>query len=164
MRNEIIMIAIICVFSCFQAFALESPTRKATVKPIDETLAKKLIRENTGKINLKNLTGADNIEPEQSFKANINSKDFYLISAHRKTPSDNNLFTCSVLLFDRFRTIKSSFDTMGNDDEKRPWYCDYVEALSFKDYYLDGSLKIIGLYRGTPPSSEHFYPAGNNEA
>ena len=156
MRNEIIMIATACVFSCFQAFALESPTHKATVKPIDETLAKKLIRENTGKINLKNLTGADNIEPEQSFKININSKDFYIISAHRKTPSDNNLFTCSVLLFDRFSMIKSSFDTMGNDDEKRPWYCDYVEALSFKDYYLDGSLKIIGLYRGTPPSSEHF--------
>jgi len=156
MRNKIIIITTVCVLICFQAFAFDSPNQKIIVTPIGEILAKKLIRENVGKINLKNLKIADNIEPEQSFKIIIKPKYFYVISAHRKTPSDGDLFTCSVLLFDQFCVIKSSFDIMGNYEEKRPWYCDHVEAMSFKDYYPDGNLKIIGMYRGTPPSNEHF--------
>ncbi|MBT1070827.1 hypothetical protein [Pelotalea chapellei] len=156
MQIKIIIFTLVSILNCLNVLAIENPPIKAKVNPIDETIAKKFIRNNAGHINLKNLKSSVNIEPEQSFKINIRSKDIYIVSAHRRTPSDDNLFTCSVLLFDQSGVIKSAFDTMGNDDEKRPWYCDYVEAMSFKDYYLDGSLKIIGLYRGTAPSSEHF--------
>ncbi len=157
MQNKIvILLTMVCIFFSSQVFALENLTSKPKLNPISATMAKKLIRDHSGNINLKHLKGADNIEPEQSFEISINSKRLYVISAHRKTPSDDNLFTCSVLLFDQSGAIKSAFDTMGNDDENRPWYCDYVEAMSFKDYYPDGSLKIVGMYRGTPPSSEHF--------
>lgn len=138
------------------AFAFNNMTSKAKVKPITESMAKKLIRNHKGKIYLNGLKKNDDIIPEQFFEIKTKSNFFYIISAHRYTPSDDNLSTCSVLLIDQNGIIKTSFDTMGNDDEKRSWYCDCVEAMSFKDYYSNGDLKIIGIYRGTAPSSEKF--------
>jgi len=156
MYNKIMVFTLASIFCYFQVFAFENPNGTVKVTPVGEAIAKKLIRDNAGNITLKGLKISDNIEPEQSFEIKIGPKIFYIISAHRATPSNADLFTCSVLLFDAYGVIRSAFDTMGNDNEKRPWYCDHVEAMSFNDYYPDGASKIIGLYRGTPPSSEHF--------
>jgi hypothetical protein len=154
-RDRAILVCIF-TFTCLQAFAFGNKPIKAIVKPVDETMAKSLIMSHPANINLKCLKDPNSITPDQSFKISILSKVFYIISAQRETPSNNDLFTCSVLLFDESGAVKSAFDTVGNDERNRPWFCDHIEAMSFKDYYPDGSLQIIALYLSTPPSSERF--------
>jgi PAAR motif len=129
---------------------------KAIVKPIVVAEAEKLVVKSPDEIaTLIKTKNRVELYNGQFFKVTKQSRAFYIISGKRNS-ADDNPTTCTVLLFDQSGTVKSVFDVVGPDDEKRFWYCDYVEAMSFKDYYPDGSLKIIGMYRGTAPSSEHF--------
>jgi hypothetical protein len=155
MRKKTISFAafIVFMFMCTQVFATETTTIKAI--PLNHSTANQLIVQNFNNSKLSYLK-TTKVEPDQSFKINVNSENLYVISARRKTSSDTDLSTCSVLLFDQNGLIRNVFDTVGNDDDRRPWYCDYIEAMSFKDRYPDGSIQIIAIYLVTPYSSERF--------
>jgi hypothetical protein len=120
------------------------------------TAAKKLIISERAKL-LKFRVEASNIEPDsdQSFRLKTKERTLYIVSSTRNSPMDVPP-TCSALLFNDAKELISLIDTVGPNAERRPWTCDNTKALSFSDNYPDGSLKIIGLYLATAPSSEHF--------
>jgi len=156
MQNKIVMlITMFCIFFSIQAFALENPTSKINVKPIDECMAKKLINSQTD--DLKNVGVFHDIEPDkQSFKINIKSNVFYIISGTRESKIRTNLHRCAILFFDEEEKIKGAISTVAPQDDESFWTCDGTAAMSFKDYYPDGSPKVIVLYNVTPPSNERF--------
>lgn len=155
MLNKIIFSTIVCFFCCHQAFALENTTNKIKVKPVDAVMAKSLIISQMD--NLKNIETIRDIEPDnQSFEININSKIFYIISGVRESKIKSNLYRCAILLFDWTGKIKDTLNSIAPSDDESVWTCDGAKAISFRDYYPDGSLKIIVLYNVTPPSNEYF--------
>lgn len=161
--NKIILFLLIanmfCAANITNASATEKPINKVMVNSISISMAKDLISNQLGKIKL-DLIGVSRIEPDennQSFKLSIYSKIFYIISTKRPSRTDQNYpLTCALLLFNESKELVSGVDTLGENLEASPWYCDGAEAMSFLDYYPDGNLKIIALYNGTPPSNEHF--------
>jgi hypothetical protein len=156
MQNKPTIIILICLFIGVQAFAFEGRNNNVKAKRIDEAMINKLIGNKADNIILKNVGRIRNIRHDkQSFEISKNSKILYVVPFNRDSGNGNST-TCSVLLFDSSGTIKSAFDTAGPDHASRYWACDYVEAMSFRDYYPDGSLKIIVVYYATPPSNERF--------
>lgn len=158
MRNKIITLFIVSyIILSNPGHSLENVTSKVKIKPIGVSEAEKLVENSKDEI-AKLIKNKNRIKlyNGQFFKITKQPKVYYIISAKRLS-DDENPTTCSVFLFDQSKTIKSAFDTVGDDDEKRSWCCDYVEAMSFKDYYPDGSLKIIAIYLATPPSNEYFH-------
>ncbi|MBT1070828.1 hypothetical protein [Pelotalea chapellei] len=119
------------------------------VKPIDRAMTEKLI--------ISLVDNNDYIEPDdQSFQLTIKPKIFYIISGTRESKIRANLHRCGILLFDEGGKVKSVFSTLAPKNDESFWTCDGTEAISFKDHYPDGSLKIIVLYNVTPPSNERF--------
>lgn len=156
MRKKTMTIILFCILIGVQALARVNPSGNVHVKYIDEAMLKNLIGNQIGNIKLKNVGKGQKIRPDkQSFEITIKSQTFYIVSINRDSDNGNST-TCSVLLFDKSGAIKSALDTAGPDHESRFWACDYVEAMSFNDYYSDGALKIIAVYYATPPSNERF--------
>jgi hypothetical protein len=79
----------------------------------------------------------------------------YFISSTHSTPIDYPP-TCTALLFNESKILIGSIDVLGPKNDIRPWTCESTAALSFLDYYPDGSLKILALYLATALSSERF--------
>jgi len=137
-----------------QVFAAENIKSKAKVSPVALDIAKQIILDQRAKIRLKDMS-TNKIEPDngQNFKIDVLGKEFYVLSATRNSPQDYPP-TCAILLFDESKKFINIVDAVGPNDDKRPWTCEGTEAMSFADYYQDGSLKIIALYLATAPSSE----------
>ena len=155
MRNKIAMIlTVFCVLISFQAFAMENQS-KVIVKPIGELDIKKLI--DSQKTNLTTAGIFQEIEPDnQSFELSVKSKTFFIISGTRESKIRNNLHRCAILFFDAEKKIKDALNTVAPKDDESFWTCDGTQAMSFRDFYPDGSPKIIVLYNITPPSNERF--------
>ncbi|MDA8140069.1 MAG: hypothetical protein M0036_15580 [Desulfobacteraceae bacterium] len=156
LRNRATICLLLFILFWCTADLSEAETKNSKIKisSISKELAKKLIDDQISKTKLKNLND-DTLKPDdnQNFQIHYQTKNYYLISSIRYLPPDS---TCSVLLFDDSKNIVDAIDVLGPKDDKRFWMCTYIEAISFSDYYPDGSLKIIALYLATPPSSEHF--------
>lgn len=149
MRIKIFIFIICFIFNGVQAFALEKKT-KINVKPIDRTMTEKLITSQIGNIDFE-------IEPDdQSFQLTIKSKIFYIISGTRESKIRVNLHRCGIVLFDAGGKAKGVLSTLAPKDDESFWTCDSTEAMSFRDFYPNGNLKIIALYNVTPPSNERF--------
>jgi hypothetical protein len=156
MQNRILTTVILVFILFASSTSIASNTNKPKIKtyPISDATAKIIIKNQTLKINLNDMR-TNNLEPDsgQSFKVIINSRAFFIISTTRNSPQDYPP-TCALLLFNDEMKFVSLVDTVGPGNDKRPWTCEGVEAISFSDLYLDGSLKIISLYLATAPSSE----------
>ncbi len=157
MRNKIIIFTFFYIIISLKAFAVEQANNKIKVKPMSVATVNKLIKDQIDTIKLKDVNIVNDIEPDQSFEINTKYKVYYIIAGNRDSNDDlRNFNTCSILLFDKSGAIKSVLNTVGPENKKRPWACDYIEAMSFRDYYPDGSSKVIVLYNVTPPSNERF--------
>lgn len=156
MQNKTLatLFMILSFISVTQANASEKHETKAKVSLISKVLAKDLIANHIGNIKLKDMN-TNGLEPDngQHFKISTQSTTNYIMSSTRNSPRDYPP-TCAVLLFNQSKNFVSIVDTVGPNNDKRPWTCESTEAISFSDYYPDGCLKIIALYLATAPSSE----------
>jgi len=141
---------------CSQVIASDQRVTALQIKRIDEAVCKKMIEKQIMHLKLKNVNSIKDIRLDnESYEIQSGSKSFFFVSINRNS-DDGNSTTCSLLLFDKSGHLKNAFDVAGPDHKSRYWSCDYMEAVSFKDYYTDGSIKIIAIYNMTPPSNEHF--------
>jgi hypothetical protein len=155
MYNKVSIIFLIISTICInRAFA--GNAAKIEVTSISMTAAKKLIVSERAKL-MKFRVEASSIEPDrgQSFQLKTQERTLYIVSSTRSSSMDVPP-TCSALLFNETKALISLIDTVGPNDDRRPWTCDNTKALSFSDNYPDGSLKIIVLYHATAPSSDRF--------
>jgi len=145
---------ILSVIGTTQAHASEKYETKTKLSPISKVMAKDLIANQIGNIKLNDMS-TNGLEPDnrQYFKISTLSETYYIISTTRNSPRDYPP-TCAVLLFNQAKNFVSIADTVGPNNDKRPWTCESTEAISLADYYTDGSIKIIVLYLATAPSSE----------
>ncbi|MCM0082525.1 hypothetical protein L4X63_13075 [Geomonas sp. Red32] len=83
------------------------------------------------------------VDKDQSFQITVGPRSFYFLSALINSPGMYRV--CSIQLLNDYNVIPV-VDVIGPEIEKRPWQCEYVDALSFSDSYPDGSIRVIGLY------------------
>jgi hypothetical protein len=143
------------LFCCFHEFAFGGTPNKVKVKPMSTSIAISLIQKQ--KDTYKSLKTIQDIEPDKNcFELYIGSKLFYFLSGTKESTLKSNLYRCTILLLDSTGKIKSALDSIVPTDDESVWSCDGAEAMSFRDFYADGSLKIIAIYHVTPPSNEYF--------
>lgn len=157
MRNNLNLIMLFCLFMLCsqQVLANEQVEQKNKVTSLSIDIAQKIVTNQLGVIKLNGMKkNTLELYNGQYFGINIKSKTFYILSTMRTSLPDD-LPMCTVLLFDNSKNFINAVDILGPNDD-RPWTCDGTKAMSFSDYYPDGSLRIIALYNVTPPSNERF--------
>lgn len=155
MQKNTILIPLLLLVTAVETSAFDQ-SRSIRVDMIEEKTIRNLVAPQVAKTKLLNTTRIEEILLDsQSFSITSGNIRYYWISLNRKS-QDMNLTTCSTLLLRNNGEVITSLDTAGPDHESRYWACDYVEAMSFKDRYPDGSIQVIAIYLATPPSNERF--------
>lgn len=137
--------------------AAEEVFKRVNVTKINRTAAIGILKQYSSMLEtgVKNTIELE-LEVDQSFKVtNADSVVFYVVSANHFSQKEPES-TCTILLVNNEKSVVSAVNTVGPNEELRPWMCDGAEAISFLDYYADGSLKVIALYHATAPSSAQF--------